>query len=107
MGDLHNRKPRSTRKMIVIKGRAIAAARDLLKLTQHELAAACDISHCTLSSIEQETRVPRPATIRKIAKELSKRGIEFSNGTGLGVRVDYKRAEAYKDSLPTAAATAK
>jgi len=81
--------------MIEIKGRAICAARDLLKLTQHELAAACKISKGTLSGIEGETTKPHAATIRKIAQELTTRGIEFSNGTGIGIRLDYRKAAAY------------
>ena len=88
--------------MITIKGRAIAAARDLLKITQRELAVACQISKTTLSHIESEAIQPRASTIRKIAGELTKRGIEFTNGTGLGVRVDYKRAAAYEDSIKEA-----
>jgi len=93
--------------MIKIKGRAIKAARELLQLTQHELATACQISHGTLSTIEQETREPRADTIRKIAKELTRRGIEFSNGTGLGVRVDYKREAAFQEACKAAATTDK
>jgi len=88
--------------MIIIKGRAISAARDLLRLTQKDLAAACGISHATLSKIELETVVPHASTIRKIAKELTARGIEFSNGTGVGVRMDYKRAEAYEAAIKEA-----
>ena len=86
-------------KMIKIQGRAITAARDLLKLTQQELAKACKISNTTLSRIEGEAIQPRADTIRKIAMELTRRGIEFTNGTGLGVRVDFKRAAAYTASL--------
>lgn len=93
--------------MIKIKGRAIIAARNLLKLTQSELAAACQVSDGTLSTIEQETRAPRADTIRKIARELTKRGIEFTNGTGLGVRVDYKRAAAFEESIKSAGTTDK
>jgi transcriptional regulator with XRE-family HTH domain len=93
--------------MIKIKGRAITAARDLLKLTQHGLAAACEISNGTLSRIEAESVTPHAATIRKIAKELTRRGIEFTNGTGVGVRLDYKRAAEYEESLKPVATTDK
>lgn len=85
--------------MIKIPPVAIAAARDLLKLTQQELADACGVSPTTLSRFELEAIQPRADTIRKIVRELSKRGIEFSNGTGIGVRLDYKKAAAYKASL--------
>lgn len=34
--------------------------------------------------------------IRKIVRVLTAMGIEFSNGTGVGVRLDYKKAAAYK-----------
>jgi len=93
--------------MIKIKGRAITAARDLLKLTQHGLAAACQISNGTLSRIEAESVTPHADTIRKIAKELTRRGIEFTNGTGVGVRLDYKRAAEYEESLKAVATTDK
>ena len=33
--------------------------------------------------------------MEKIKTELEKRGIEFLNGTGIGVRLDYERAEKY------------
>ncbi len=82
--------------MIKIPPIAICAARELLKLTQQELADAIGVSNITISRIELETRQPRADTIRKIVRELTKRGIEFSNGTGIGVRLDYKKAAAYK-----------
>ncbi len=81
---------------IAIKGRAITAARELLRLTQHDLAASCQISPATLSKIEGELVTPYATTIRKIAKELTARGIEFTNGTGVGVRMDYKKAAEYE-----------
>jgi len=84
--------------MIKIPPIAICAARELLKLTQQELADAIGVSNITISRIELETRQPRADTIRKIVRELTKRGIEFSNGTGIGVRLDYKKAAAYKAS---------
>ena len=84
--------------MIKIPPIAICAARELLKLTQQELADAIGVSNITISRIELETRQPRADTIRKIVRELTKRGIEFSNGTGIGVRLDYKKFAAYKAS---------
>jgi transcriptional regulator with XRE-family HTH domain len=85
--------------MIKIPPLAVTAARNLLNLTQQELADVCQISHATLSGVEGGTVQPRAETMRKIARELTKRGIEFSNGTGIGVRLDYKKAAAYKASL--------
>ena len=82
--------------MIKIEGVQITAARNLLKIKQAELAAACGIAARTLSLCESATTgQPHQATIRTIVMELTKRGIEFSNGTGLGVRLDFKKAAEF------------
>ena len=38
---------------------------------------------------------PYPQTIEKIRAELERRGIEFTNGSGIGVRLDNAKAEAF------------
>ncbi len=75
-------------------GNQLLAARDLLGLTQAELAAASGVSVRTLFAVElgQPTR---PRSVEKIVEELTKRGIEFTNGTGIGIRLDYKKAQAF------------
>ncbi len=85
--------------MIKISGRQIAAARELLSITQRELAEACGVHNLSISRLEAgSTTKPQPDTIRAIVRELLKRGIEFSNGTGIGIRLDYKKAAAYAAS---------
>jgi hypothetical protein len=34
--------------------------------------------------------------MEKIATELLKRGIEFTNGTGIGLRLDFEKAKQYR-----------
>jgi transcriptional regulator with XRE-family HTH domain len=85
--------------MINVSPRAICAARELLNLTQQQLAEACEVTNGTISRLESGASQPQAATIRKIVRELAKRGIEFTNGTGIGIRLDYKKAAAYKASL--------
>jgi transcriptional regulator with XRE-family HTH domain len=82
--------------MIKISPRQIAAARELLDITQQQLADGCGVSTVSISRIEAGATQPHADTIRKIVRELTKRGIEFNNGTGIGVRLDYKKAAAYK-----------
>ena len=84
--------------MIQVARTALKAARELLEITQKELAQAAGVTGETVSRIESGEREPTPATIRKIVRVLTEMGIEFSNGTGVGVRLDYKKAAAYKAS---------
>jgi transcriptional regulator with XRE-family HTH domain len=81
--------------MIKLLGKQITAARDLLEITQKELAEACELNQNTLSRFEAGTGQPHRGNLRKIVRELSRRGIEFSNGTGIGVRLDYKKAAEF------------
>ena len=87
--------------MIKISPIALKAARELVQMTQEELAQASGLTTMTISRIESGAREPYPATIRKIARALTQMGIEFSNGTGIGVRLDYKKAAAYKAAQAT------
>lgn len=79
-----------------IRGKQIAAARELLGITQEELAAAAGIGRQTIARFEAGLADPRPESINKIRVELERRGIEFSNGGGMGVRLNFAKAE--KDS---------
>ncbi len=83
-------------------GSQVAAARYLLGLKQEELAEAAGVSTPTLASFEAGQARSHQRSTEKIGQELARRGIEFTNGTGLGVRVDYKRAAAYEDSIKEA-----
>ena len=70
-----------------ISGRQIAAARELLNITQAQLAAAADVHSVVLSRIESGTVQPRDNTIAKVRDALERRGIEFLNGGSPGVRL--------------------
>ncbi len=76
-------------------GSQVAAARYLLGLKQEELADACGVNTKTLASFELGQAKPHQKSVEKIGHELTKRGIEFTNGTGIGVRLDYKKAAEY------------
>ena len=84
--------------MIKISPKALRAARELVEITQEELARASGLTSKTVSRIESSARQPQANTIRKIVRALIGMGIEFSNGTGIGVRLDYKKFAAYKAS---------
>jgi hypothetical protein len=43
-------------------------------------------------SLESGKSEPRQANLQKIEAELKRRGIEFTNGTGIGVRLDFEKA---------------
>ena len=78
-----------------ISGKQVAAARELLGITQPELAAAAGVSENTVLKFETNKSEPYPATLEKIVSELQRRGIEFTNGDGAGVRINYAKAAEY------------
>ena len=80
-------------------GKQVAAARELLGLTQEELAAAAGVSFRTISRFERGEVEPRRESLKKIEAELERRGIEFTNGDGIGVRLKFAKAEAYAKSI--------
>lgn len=82
-----------TSREMQITGRQVAAARELLKSTQAELAQSASIHESTVTIFEAGTHEPRPSTIRLIQETLERRGIEFTNGSGMGVRLDFAKAE--------------
>jgi len=85
-----------------ITGKQIASARELLGLKQTELAAAAGVSNRTIHMFETNQSDPYPATIAKILAELERRGIEFTNGSGIGVRLDNAKAAEYARSVAQA-----
>lgn len=78
-----------------ISGRQVTAARGLLGITQAELAQAAGLSMDTVFSFEAGQTNPYPRSLEKIVAELERRGIEFTNGTGTGVRLDHAKAAEY------------
>lgn len=78
-----------------ISGAQVTAARNLLKITQAELAAASGVAEGTLKSFEADHTVPQRATLAKILGELERRGIEFTNGTGIGIRLNFEKAAEF------------
>lgn len=78
-----------------ISGKQVKAARDLLGITQGELAKAAGLALNTISNFEAGKADPYQASLDKIIEELERRGIEFTNGTGIGVRLNYEKAEVF------------
>mgnify|MGYP000870803438 FL=1 len=77
-----------------IRGRQIAAARELLGQSQADLAHAIGVARQTISSFEAGINQPYPRTLDAMRTELERRGIEFTNGDGIGVRLIFAKAEA-------------
>ena len=78
-----------------VAGNQIAAARELLGITQAELARSAGVSDPTVVNFETGKNAPHRATLDKIVTELERRGIEFTNGTGTGVRLNHAKAAEY------------
>lgn len=88
-----------------ISGNQIAAARELLGLTQTELAEAAGVSYMTIANFETGKHEPYQSTVEKIRGELERRGIEFTNGDspssggqGMGVRLKFEKAAEFARS---------
>jgi transcriptional regulator with XRE-family HTH domain len=75
-------------------GRQVTAARDLLGITQAELAVAVGVERKTIARFEAGVAEPWTANRDKIQAELERRGIEFTNSDGIGVRLNFAKAEA-------------
>ena len=86
-------------KFMPITGKQVTAARDLLGITQVELAGAAGVAMQTVRRFEADEGTPRPANVAKIQAELEKRGIEFMNDSGPGVVLNLAKAEEYSRSL--------
>jgi len=85
-----------------ISGKQVAAARELLGITQAELAAAAGVGISTIYGLEAGKSEPYPVNFEKIRAELERRGIDFTNGDsppspgdGIGVRLNYARAAEF------------
>lgn len=78
-----------------ITGAHVSAARDLLKITQEELASLTGVSNLTIFRFEAGQTEPQKANLEKIQAELERRGIEFSNGDGIGIRLNLKKAAEF------------
>ncbi len=82
-----------------VSGAQVKAARDLLKITQAELADSSGVSERTIKRFEGDEAMPKPANLEKVLSELERRGIEFTNGTGIGVRLNFEKAALYSRSV--------
>lgn len=82
-----------------VSGAQVKAARDLLKITQAELADSSGVSERTIKRFEGDEAMPKPANLEKVLSELARRGIEFTNGTGIGVRLNFEKAALYSRSV--------
>lgn len=87
----------STRKM-QISGKQVAAARELLGITQAELAEIVELKSLAIHGFESGRSVPYARNLAKIQEELERRGIEFTNGDGIGVHLNFAKAEAFARS---------
>ena len=72
----------------------------MLGISQAELAEAADVSWMTIQNLELGKSRPYPKTLERIAKALEARGIEFTNGDGIGVRLRYSHARDTKPPAP-------
>lgn len=94
--------PNKVKKKMKVSGAQVKAARDLLRITQQELAEASGAAERTLQRFEADEAIPNAVNLDKILKELERRGIEFTNGTGQGVRLNYEKAALYSRSVSAA-----
>lgn len=76
-------------------GRQVAAARELLGLKQSDLATLVGVARRTITKFENGEAAIKPATLNQIQAELEQRGIEFTNGTGTGVRLNHAKAAQF------------
>ncbi len=77
---------------IKIDGRHVAAARELLRMTQDDLAQAAGVSRLSVVNFENNKTISRPSTVAKLQDALVRRGIEFTNGGKPGVKLDPEKA---------------
>jgi transcriptional regulator with XRE-family HTH domain len=87
---------------MAISGKQVEAARVLLGLTQGELAKAAGVSEITVRRYETNVQVPNARTLAKILESIEIRGIEFTNGTGIGIRLNYEKAAEFARSAEQA-----
>ena len=90
------------KKKMKISGKQVTAARDLLGITQAELAEISGLNKETIFRFEAGKADPHARSIEKIVRELERRGIEFTNGTGMGIRLNYEKAAEFARSTAQA-----
>jgi len=85
-----------------LSGKQVAAARELLGLSQTDLASVAGVAPRTITRFETGEAALKPATLSHIQDELERRGIEFTNGDhppssghGIGVRLNFDKAAAF------------
>lgn len=78
-----------------ISGKQVAAARELLGFSQTELSIAAGVGRQTVTRFEAGQADPQRSSREKILTELERRGIEFINGVGPGVRLNLEKAAAF------------
>ena len=88
-----------------VAGKQVTAARDLLGITQVELAQAAGLSTDTILTFEAGKTNPYPSSLQKIVIELETRGIEFIDGNtppsaeeAIGVRLNLSKAAEFARS---------
>lgn len=84
-----------SRRKMKFSGKQVAAARELLGLSQTDLATVAGVGRRTISKFEAGEGELRPTKLAEIQAELERRGIEFTNGTGIGVRLNFEKAAQY------------
>ena len=85
-----------------LSGKQVAAARELLGLSQTDLAKVAGVAPRTITRFETGEAPLKPVTLSTIQSELERRGIEFTNGDhppstdpGIGVRLNLVKAAAF------------
>lgn len=68
---------------VSMRGAQIRAARELLGLSQEELAVSAKVSRPTVRDIERETGDPRRSSMLAVETYLRSRGIRFVDELGL------------------------
>ena len=78
-----------------LTGTHVAAAREMLKINQTELATIAGVGLQTIVRFETGAVEPHASNLEKIQSELERRGIEFTNGDGIGVRLNFVKAAEF------------
>ena len=89
--NLFEKMAESTKK-VRATGPQIRAARDLLEITQRQLADAADVDITTVSAYERGSHPAYNSTAMKIQEALERRGITFTNSDRPSVTLDRSKA---------------
>lgn len=79
-------------KKVQASGPQIRAARNLLQITQRQLADAAGVDINTVSAYERAQHPAYDSTALKIQEALERRGIVFTNGDKPSVTLDRSKA---------------